>query len=155
MLVKTDTITWVPSKTLRQPGRLGTNYNWLGRSPYVGDAYLTNTLLYDFRIYRKALTEEEIQLTELNVVTTLSKLETAWAENPNKPASVRTTTQSNIRVYNTANGISIHGLTGTEHIALFDLSGRSIRVTNSSDITLKPGLYFVKVDNMVTKVLVR
>ena len=155
MLIKTDTITWLPGQTLRQTNRFGTTHNWLGRSPYAGDAYLSKTLLYDFRIYRKALSEEEIQLTELNVVTTLSTLDIAWAENPNKPASVRTTTQSNIRVYNTANGISIHGLTGTERIALFDLSGRTIRVTNSSDITLKPGLYFVKVDNLVTKVLVR
>jgi hypothetical protein len=101
------------------------------------------------------LSEEEIQLTELNVVNTLSNLDIAWAENPNKPASVRTAKQSNIRVYNTANGISIHGLTGTERVALLDLSGRSIRVTNPNEIILKPGLYFVKVDNMVTKVLVR
>jgi hypothetical protein len=72
MLVNMDTITWVPATTLRQPGHLGTLYNWLGRSPYVGDAYLSKTLLHDFRLYRKALTEEEIQLTELNVVTMLN-----------------------------------------------------------------------------------
>jgi hypothetical protein len=155
MLVKTDTITWVPSKTLRQPGRLGTNYNWLGRSPYVGDAYLTNTLLYDFRIYDKALTEEEIQLTELNVVTMIASLDQAYLENPNTPVSVRNPLNSAVKIYGSANGIRINGLTGTEHIALFDLSGRSIRVTNPNEIILKPGLYFVKVDNMVTKVLVR
>jgi hypothetical protein len=60
-----------------------------------------------------------------------------------------------IKVYGTPNGIRINGLTGVERVAVFDLSGRSIRVANASDITLKPGLYFVKVDNLVTKVLVR
>ena len=34
---------------------------WLGRSPYSGDAYMTNTMMDNFRIYAKALTEEEIK----------------------------------------------------------------------------------------------
>jgi len=155
MLVNTDTITWLPANTLRQPGQLGTLYNWLGRSPYVGDAYLSKALLHDFRLYRKALTEEEIQLTELNVVTMLNNLDAAYLENPNPPVAVRNPMNTAIKVYGTPNGIRINGLTGVERVAVFDLSGRSIRVANASDITLKPGLYFVKVDTLVTKVLVR
>ena len=116
---------------------------------------MTNTLLYDFRIYDKALTEEEIQLTELNVVTMISSLDQAYLENPNTPVSVRNPLNAAVKIYGSVNGIRINGLTGTERVALFDLSGRSIRVANASDITLKPGLYFVKVDNLVTKVLVR
>jgi len=155
MLVMMDTITWVPANTLPKPGLIGTKYNWLGRSSYVGDAYLSKTLLHDFRIYNKALSEEEIQLTELNVVTMLNNLDAAYLENPNPPVAVRNPMNTAIKVYGTPNGIRINGLTGVERVAVFDLSGRSIRVSNASDITLKPGLYFVKVDNLVTKVLVR
>lgn len=43
------------------PKDLGiTPYNFIGRSPYVGDVYLKNTLLSDFRIYSTALTVSEI-----------------------------------------------------------------------------------------------
>ena len=43
------------------PGDLGsTVYNFLGRSAYQGDAYLANTLFYDFRIYNRALNASEV-----------------------------------------------------------------------------------------------
>ncbi|WP_455587117.1 family 43 glycosylhydrolase [Bacteroides sp.] len=43
------------------PKDLGsTAYNFIGRSPYVGDAYLKNTMLSDFRIYNTALSSDEI-----------------------------------------------------------------------------------------------
>lgn len=43
------------------PSDLGnTRYNFIGRSPYVGDAYLKNTLLSDFKVYDKTLTLAEI-----------------------------------------------------------------------------------------------
>jgi hypothetical protein len=35
--------------------------SWLGRSPYSGDAYMTNTLMDNFRIYSKALTAAEVK----------------------------------------------------------------------------------------------
>ena len=35
--------------------------SWLGRSPYSGDAYMTNTMMDNFRIFSKALTEEEVK----------------------------------------------------------------------------------------------
>ena len=35
--------------------------SWLGRSPYTSDAYMTNTLMDNFRIYAKALTDEEVK----------------------------------------------------------------------------------------------
>lgn len=43
------------------PSALGaTKYNYLGRSCYVGDAYLTNAKIADFRIYDGALAMEQI-----------------------------------------------------------------------------------------------
>jgi len=155
MSVTTDTITWVPSNTLPIEGRTGTNYNWLGRSCYVGDAYLSKTLLYDFRIYNKALTEEEIQMTELNVGTTINALDGAYTENPNIPQAIKSVANPAIKVYTTGNGIRIHGLTGTEKVTLYDITGRQIRFDNPSEITISRGLYLVRVDNFVTKVFVR
>ena len=35
--------------------------SWLGRSPYSADAYMTNTMMDNFRIYSKALTDEEVK----------------------------------------------------------------------------------------------
>lgn len=35
-------------------------YNWIGRSPFAGDAYLANTKVADIRIYDKALTGAEV-----------------------------------------------------------------------------------------------
>ena len=35
--------------------------SWLGRSPYEADAYMTNTMMDNFRIYSKALTAEEVK----------------------------------------------------------------------------------------------
>ena len=36
--------------------------SWLGRSPYSADAYMTNTLMDNFRIYSKALTAAEVKV---------------------------------------------------------------------------------------------
>ena len=35
--------------------------SWLGRSPYSADAYMTNTMMDNFRIYSKALTAAEVK----------------------------------------------------------------------------------------------
>lgn len=35
-------------------------YNWIGRSPFAGDAYLKNTKVADIRIYEGALTNKEV-----------------------------------------------------------------------------------------------
>ena len=36
--------------------------SWLGRSPYSADAYMTNTMMDNFRIFQKALTAEEVKI---------------------------------------------------------------------------------------------
>lgn len=58
------------------PGVLGeTAYNYIGRSPYASDAYLMNSLIYDFRIYDRSLT-----LTEARILAdTLAALNSSLA----------------------------------------------------------------------------
>ncbi len=155
MPTQTGTIKWLPSNTLVLDNRSGTISNWLGRSCYVGDEYLTKTLIYDFRIYNKALSDEEIQATELNVGSYIAQLDAAYAENPNNPSSLKNADNSNIRIFNTGSGIRITGLTGKEEIKLFDISGRNIIISNPSEINLGKGIYLIRVDNSITKILVR
>jgi len=155
MPVKSDTITWIPSNTLIRNGSLGTKFNWLGRSCYVGDAYLTRALLYDFRIYNKALTEEEIQITELNVGANINALEAAYTENPNKPVNIKNSTNSNYTIISGRGSISIKGLKGNENIRLIDISGRNINISNPEYITVNKGIYIIRINNQTAKIAVR
>lgn len=36
-------------------------YNWLGRAPFKGDAFLAGTLIQDVRVYTAALSEQEVK----------------------------------------------------------------------------------------------
>ncbi len=155
MPVASDTITWLPANTLPISERTGTLYNWLGRSCYVGDAYLTKTLIHDFRIYNKALTEEQIQMSELNIGATINALEAAYAENPNTPTAIRSENNDDIIIYSTSNGIRINGLKGNENIFIFDISGRQINSELKNEYFLKNGIYLIKINNKVTKLFVK
>jgi arabinoxylan arabinofuranohydrolase len=65
---------------IRQPHVLGeTAYNYIGRSPYVTDVYLLNSMLTDFRIYDRALSAPEVSdlddsLTALNADIIMGQL---------------------------------------------------------------------------------
>lgn len=46
---------------VNKPSNIGsTKYNYLCRSCYAGDAYLTNSMLNDFRVYNRALSANEV-----------------------------------------------------------------------------------------------
>jgi DUF1680 family protein len=43
------------------PSEIGaTDFNWLGRPQFSGDAYLKNTRIYDFKVYNRVLSGQEI-----------------------------------------------------------------------------------------------
>lgn len=73
-----DVITNLPIHALTKDGMLGTPYNWIGRSCYSSDVYLRNTQIYDFRVYKKALTKDDILTNELDVVHNIANLERAY-----------------------------------------------------------------------------
>jgi len=147
-----DTITSLPSTTLPKSGQLGTLYNWIGRSCYASDVNLRKTLVYDFRLYKTALTDEQIQNSVLNVGSTINALDFAYQEDA---SALKTVTDSRYKVISTVNEISILGLNGTEKISIFDISGRQLKMTNASSIIVNAGAYIVKIDNYVTKVMVK
>lgn len=152
MAVANGIVTNLPKTALPKAGLSGTLYNWLGRSCYATDAYLRKTLVYDFRLYKTALTDEQIQSSVLNVGTTIGLLENASAESI---SGVETIFNSPYKVIPTTGGIHISGLNGTEKVSVFDIAGRQLKVQNGNRITTNAGVYFVKVNNYVAKVIVR
>lgn len=75
--VKTGPITNTPFSALSKSGLTGTAHNWIGRSAYPSDAYLKQTLVYDVRLYRRALNQDQIKTSVLKVESTLAQLERA------------------------------------------------------------------------------
>ncbi|MHB9056893.1 MAG: immunoglobulin-like domain-containing protein [Paludibacteraceae bacterium] len=154
MPMATDTVTMVPSNTLRVPGRIGTLYNWIGRSSYKGDVYLRKTLVYDFRLYKKALSESEIQTSELNVGATIEALDKAYAEGLTGLADLR---ESGYQIASYNREIHITGLNGTEKISIYDITGRQMNRSNvrTSSFKVGTGIYIVRINNFATKVVVK
>lgn len=154
MPVAPGDITNTPASVLQRAGLLGTPYNWIGRSNYAADVYLRQALIYDFRLYRKALSDIEILATELNVPETIGKLDEAYAANANIPDGLLPVTNSPYRIGVSHGQVNISGLTGSELIRVYDTTGRMIRETRSSNISLGGGLYLIRIDNHIAKVLV-
>ena len=150
--VMSGDITNLPSQVLPKNGRLGTLYNWLGRSCYAGDNYLMKTLIADFRLYKKALTDSEILLTELNVVDKIAALNMAIDETPN---SLKSLFNSPYKVYSVDGIIKISGLKGGEKISVFDISGRKTNFNNSLNIKLNSGIYIVRINEYASKIIVK
>lgn len=150
--MNSGTITKLPSNTLQESGSFGTPYNWLGRSCYLGDVFLRKTLVYDFRLYRVALTADQVMTTELNVGTTINALEVAYAE---KGTGIPSISQSDYKVFSANKAINIIGLKGTEKVSVCDISGRQINVTNNSKIEVNSGVYVVRINNYASKIIVK
>ncbi|VBB44749.1 exported hypothetical protein [uncultured Paludibacter sp.] len=152
MPAETGEVTFLLGNTVAKAGSLGTLYNWIGRSCYSGDVYLRNTMVYDFRLYDIALTQEQIQTTELNVGNTINALDVAYSEDATAVPSVNA---SLYKVASSKGVINIFGLNGTEKILVHDVSGRQINHISQDKIYVNPGVYVVRINNFTTKVIVR
>jgi hypothetical protein len=152
MNMKSDTIKSLPSIALPKPGQLGTLYNWIGRSCYSNDVYLRKSLVYDFRLYNTALTDDQIMNSVLNVGNTIPELDAAYAETP---SAINPVNDSPYKVLSSVGEIKILGLNGTEKVSVFDITGRQLVVYNPAIIAAKAGVYIVKINETITKVVVR
>jgi len=150
--VKSDTVTTLPSMALPKSGLLGTLYNWIGRSCYADNVYLRKALVYDFRLYKTALTDEQVMSSVLNVETTIPALNLASTETPNALPSV---TDSPYKVTTSIGVINIFGLTGNEKVSVFDVAGRQLQMIQPTLINVNAGVYIVRIDGYLTKVVVR
>ena len=150
--VTSGTVTTLPSMALPKSGLLGTLYNWIGRSCYADNVYLRKTQVYDFRLYKTALTDEQVMSSVLNVETTIPALNAASAETPNALKSVQ---DSPYTVVSAVGEINIKGLTGNEKVNAFDITGRQLIINNPSRIIANAGVYIVRINNFITKVIVK
>jgi hypothetical protein len=53
--------TWMSMPLMATAFTAAPAYNWIGRAPFSGDNYLKQTLVTDFRLYDKALTDKEVK----------------------------------------------------------------------------------------------
>jgi hypothetical protein len=138
----------IPSVVIPKSGLSGTLYNFLGRSCYTDDAYLAPAMISDFQLYKKVLTADEIDNMQMKKMY-LSNAYGVYTSAPTK-------TVEKLIVNTTVPGlIQIQGLKGNEKVAVFDLLGRRVAVSNIYAISVKSGIYIVRVDNKVTKVFVQ
>lgn len=144
-------VTKLPSTALVQSGNVGTAYNWLGRSCYAGDVYLRKTLVYDFRIYNKALSDVDIQTNVLNVVGKIPELDKAYEA----ASAVKSIYESPYKISVIANGIKLSGVTTADKVSLFDIAGRQIKVSDPSYIKVNTGVYILKINGYVSKIVVK
>lgn len=150
--VMSGEITNLPKTALPKANMLGTPFNWIGKSCYATDVYLRKTLVYDFRLYKKALTDAEFQTDILNVGSTISALDIAYNENYTAVENIQ---KSDYKVSSTREAINIIGLNGTESVSVYDISGRKMNITNKETISVKSGMYIVRINNYATKVVVK
>lgn len=76
-----------PETALWRSGLSGTPYNYIGKPCYAGDPYLQKTMISALVIYKKGMTEEEVN-TVFDIENTIAKLDAAYALNDGS-ASVR------------------------------------------------------------------
>jgi hypothetical protein len=76
-----------PETALWRSGLSGTIHNYIGKPCYSGDPYLQNTMIASLVIYKKGMTEEEVN-TLFDIENTIVKLDAAYALNDGS-ASVR------------------------------------------------------------------
>ena len=150
--IATGVISNLPKTALPKQNLLGTPYNWIGRSCYSSDVYLRKTLVYDFRLYSRALNDTEIQNDVLNVGNTISALDAAYLEDPTEVKQIK---KSDYTVTSSLGLIKLIGLNGNEKITIFDVAGRHINTLHKTAIAVKSGVYIVKINNYITKLIVR
>lgn len=150
-----DTITYNPSTALKKAGFTGTPFNWIGRSCYASDVYLRNTLVYDFRVYNRALSDIEILALELNVGEVITNLNSAYEASPNTQVGIHSTQDSKYKVYSNNKQLNIIGLNSNEKVEIFDISGRLIVSSQTSKFNLNTGIYIVKISDSIIKVIVQ
>lgn len=139
----------IPSVILPYEGLAGTPNNWIGRSNYATDTYLHNTLVTDFRMYNRALYADDFQTPEFDVAATLEKLNGSTGIKGNKLSA------SPYNVTGKNGQIEIVGLDGSENVYVYDLLGRQYKLNGENTLSVKTGIYIVKINSFVTKVLVK
>jgi hypothetical protein len=138
----------IPCVALPKTGLVGTSFNWLGKSCYVGDAYLAKALIADFKLYKKALTGDDVKAMqgETKDLNAAIGINTAVAP---------VLTKDNAIVVGKTGYIQIDNIPSNAKVKVYNLMGQRIAVQNNNIIPVKSGVYLVQIDNnKVHKVIV-
>lgn len=141
------TMTNLPSTALLQPERKGTLYNWLGRSNYVSDVYLRNTLLYDFQLLRVPLTDSDFNFGVEGldpVPETIEKLNNAYAENPDVILPELVTEQENFNLNiegDVTSDITLPVVGQTDETVLVSWSSSNTAIIDNTGKVIRPDYY--------------
>lgn len=130
-------------------------FNWIGRSNYTGDVYLRQTLVSDIRIYKRALTDIEILALELGVGDNILALDAAYQANPNVNNAFKSISVSEYKLYVVNHSLQIQNLKGDENVQIFDISGRLIAAGIKSQYNLNNGVYVVRINEFVSKIIIK
>ncbi|MDD3430658.1 MAG: LamG domain-containing protein [Bacteroidales bacterium] len=149
LVVNSAPISALPFNTLQKSGLSGTTCNWIGRSPFEGDVYLQNTLVYDFRVYNKALSSYEISDSLLDVRNTLAALDFAYSQTD--PVANPAEKIQDTELYNGAAQLLLRGIEAGDQIRILSLTGSVIKLyysTSNSIIIespdLAPGMFLLQ-----------
>ena len=152
LVVSNGQITNLLKTTLPKNNLLGTAYNWIGRSCFKADSYLRKTKVHDIRVYNRALSDAEILFDVLGVANVVSALDLAMTEDNTGLQPIQ---NSGYSVLAGEGLLKINGLKGNEQVTISDITGRIVSSVNKSEIYVKSGVYIVRVNNLVAKVMVK
>lgn len=88
----------------------------------------------------------------LNVGNTIAALDEAFAQ---ESTSVKDINYATYNVISKSLEINILGLSGNEKVSIFDIAGRQLTSKNTSVYKVNAGAYIVKINDYVTKVIVK
>jgi hypothetical protein len=144
LLVAETDIFNLPPFFLPMDGRIGTMYNWIGRSCYGNDSYLRQTMIYDFRMYTEAFLEDDFQGDVMDVPATLEMLNSATM--PSGLIPVRSDNSDfPYHVYAVDGKIMIDNLMERDVVSVYDMFGRKIDFARHA--TVEAGIYLIKINN--------
>ena len=81
-------------------------------------------------------------------MNTLYDLEAAYEEGI---TSVKKLGNSPYKLIPVNGGLKITGLSGNEQISITDITGRTVKVSDSQNIRLQKGIYIIKINQFSTK----
>ncbi|MDD3322059.1 MAG: hypothetical protein PHS59_11510 [Paludibacter sp.] len=154
IMVNSGVVSNLPSNSLPRNGKLGTIFNWIGRSCYTADAYLRKTLVYDFRLYKTALSDSDIyDEGKMNVAATIAALNNAYSAGI---SGVKKISNSPYKITVNSGTIQINGLNGSEIVSIYDISGRKLKnAHNMNEYQVGQGIYIIRINGYATKVIVK
>ena len=139
-------------KAYDMPAEIGeTSYNWLGRPMFKNDSYLRNTMLYDFKVMNRTLSQSEIE----DLAQEVPKLQYAYL---NPSSGVNNTPVEPSKAWTEKNKIMIHKTQALETCHVYNVLGILLFTVDLNDettaIETTSGIYIIRTSSGFTQKLI-